>query len=93
MITFSIFWVGIDPQLKKERLLPCLWDNTSIKFQATEKSIFGGDFNVDLLSDSTFSTDFVTISQNNGYNPLMKKNISRELGWCVFGSKSQKKKK
>ena len=50
-----------------------LGDNILTKFHATEKVIFGGDFNVDLLSDSTFCNDFVTNFQNNGYNPLITK--------------------
>ena len=47
--------------------------------QATGKAVFEGDFNVDLLSDSTFSTDLVIKFQNNGYNPLITKETSVSL--------------
>ena len=50
-----------------------LGNDISTKFLATEKVIFEGDSNVDLLSNSEFGIDFVTEFQNNGYNSLLIK--------------------
>ena len=48
-----------------------LGDNVLTNFQVTGKDIFAEKFNVDLLSDSTSSTDFVARFQNIGYYPLI----------------------
>ena len=70
---FNILGVYRPPSANINDFYQVLGDNILTKFHATEKVIFGGDFNVDLLSDSTFCNDFVTNFQNNGYNPLITK--------------------
>ena len=49
------------------------------KFRARENGLFGGDFIVDLLANSTFSNNFVKSFQNYDYSPLIVKATSATL--------------